>query len=122
VKDFFSLRKKHFILYYFITFLVILTCNLMGMFPYSFAITSHFNFTFFMSLSFFYGLMIIAIRFKNIFFFSIFYPSGVPVAMLPLLIPIEIISYYSRIFSLAIRLFANIMSGHILVKILSLFA
>ena len=93
----------------------------MGMFPYSFALTSHFSFTFFFSLSFFYALMIIALRFKNIYFFSIFYPSGVPTLMLFLLIPIEFVSYYSRVLSLAIRLFANIMSGHILIKIFSKF-
>ena len=121
IKDFFSIKKKHFILYYFITFLIILNCNLMGMFPYSFALTSHFSFTFFFSLSFFYALMIIALRFKNIYFFSIFYPSGVPTLMLFLLIPIEFVSYYSRVLSLAIRLFANIMSGHILIKIFSKF-
>ena len=91
----------------------------MGIFPYSFAITSHINFTFFLSLSFFYALFIIALRFKKIYIFSIFYPIGVPLLILPFLIVIEIISYFSRIFSLAIRLFANIMSGHILIKILS---
>ena len=105
-----------------ISFLVILNCNLIGIFPYSFALTSHIFFTFFLSLSFFYGLLIIAFRFKNVYFFSIFYPAGVPLVIVPLLVIIEIVSFFSRVFSLAIRLFANIMSGHILIKILSQFA
>ena len=121
-KDFLVLKKKHFILYYLISFLVILNCNLIGIFPYSFALTSHIFFTFFLSLSFFYGLLIIAFRFKNVYFFSIFYPAGVPLFIVPLLVIIEIVSFFSRVFSLAIRLFANIMSGHILIKILSQFA
>ena len=120
-KDFLVLKKKHFILYYLISFLVILNCNLIGIFPYSFALTSHIFFTFFLSLSFFYGLLIIAFRFKNVYFFSIFYPAGVPLFIVPLLVIIEIVSFFSRVFSLAIRLFANIMSGHILIKILSHF-
>ena len=73
-------------------------------------------------MTYFYALFIIALRFKNIYFFSIFYPSGVPIFIIPALILIEIVSYFSRVFSLAIRLFANIMSGHILIKILSQFA
>merc|ERR1711944_320071 len=89
-----KLTRRNFIGYYLITFLVILNCNLMGMFPYSFALTSH---------------------------FSISYPSGVPPLMLFLLIPIELISFSSRVLSLAIRLFANIMAGHILMKIFSKF-
>ena len=109
-------------MYYLISFLVILNCNLIGIFPYSFALTSHIFFTFFLSLSFFYGLLIIAFRFKNVYFFSIFYPAGVPLVIVPLLVIIEIVSFFSRVFSLAIRLFANIMSGHILIKILSQFA
>ena len=121
-KDFLVLKKKHFILYYLISFLIILNCNLIGIFPYSFALTSHIFFTFFLSLSFFYGLLIIAFRFKNVYFFSIFYPAGVPLVIVPLLVIIEIVSFFSRVFSLAIRLFANIMSGHILIKILSQFA
>merc|ERR1712018_263244 len=105
-----KLTRRNFIGYYLITFLVILNCNLMGMFPYSFALTSHFSITLFLSL-----------KYKNIFFFSIFYPSGVPPLMLFLLIPIELISFSSRVLSLAIRLFANIMAGHILMKIFSKF-
>ena len=121
MKGFFVFKKQNFLLYYITTFLFILNFNLMGMFPYSFAITSHISFTFFLALSFFYSLIIIALKFKNIFVFSFFYPSGVPLLILPMLIPIEIVSFFSRIFSLSIRLFANIMAGHILLKILCQF-
>ena len=92
------------------------------MFPYSFALTSHLYITFFLSLSFFYGLFIIAIRFKDVFFFSIVYPSGVPLPLVFFLLIIEMMSYLGRLLSLAVRLFANIMAGHILIKILSQFA
>ena len=97
-KDFLVLKKKHFILYYLISFLVILNCNLIGIFPYSFALTSHIFFTFFLSLSFFYGLLIIAFRFKNVYFFSIFYPAGVPLFIVPLLVIIEIVSFFFKSF------------------------
>jgi len=116
------IKKNNFFLYFFSTFIIILTFNVMSIFPYSFAITSHINFTFFISLSFFFSLILIALNFKNIFFFSIFYPTGSPLLLHFLLIPIECISFSMRVFSLSIRLFANIMAGHILMKVLAKFS
>jgi F-type H+-transporting ATPase subunit a len=107
--------------YLLLIFFLILFSNLFGMVPYTFTITSHLLFTFSLSLSIFIGINIIGIRKLKLEFFQLFFPSGVPLIMGPFLIVIELISYLSRVFSLAIRLFANIMSGHTLLKILSSF-
>ena len=122
LKDFLVIIKKNSLLNFFFTFIIILVCNIVGIFPYSFALTSHIYLTFFISLSFFYGLFIISLRFKNIFFFSYFYISGVPIWLIPILVIIEIFSFFGRLVSLPVRLFANIMAGHMLIKILSQFA
>jgi ATP synthase subunit 6 len=97
----------------------LLVANLLGMIPYSFALTSHFAITLFLSfLTFFCG---VALGFQKhgVHFFSLFLPNGAPFLLAPFLIAVEIISYVARLFSLAIRLFANIMSGHTLLKILA---
>ncbi|KEQ78302.1 ATPase, F0 complex, subunit A [Aureobasidium pullulans EXF-150] len=88
-------------------FVFILMNNLIGLVPYSFASTSHFALTF--SLSFTIVLE----------FFSLFVPAGTPIALLPLLVIIEFISYLARNISLGLRLGANILSGHLLLTILS---
>lgn len=107
--------------YLLLIFFLILFSNLFGMVPYTFTITSHLLFTFSLSLSIFIGINIIGIQKLKMQFFQLFFPTGVPLVMGPFLIIIELISYLARVFSLAIRLFANIMSGHTLLKILSLF-
>ena len=66
--------------------------------------------------------MIIGLKFKDVYFFSIFYPSGVPVVVALGMVFLEVISYCSRVISLPVRLFANIMAGHVLIKILSYFS
>jgi ATP synthase subunit 6 len=92
--------------------------NLLGMLPYSMTVTSHLILTLFLSLAFFIGSNIIGVCYHKQSFFSLFLPEGVPLLIIPFLILIEYVSYVSRIFSLAIRLFANMLSGHILLKIL----
>lgn len=106
----------------FVLFVFILMLNLLGMIPYSFTVTSHIIVTFFLSLSIFIGITIIGFIHHGIHFFSFFLPPGAPVFLAPFLVVIELISYISRAFSLAIRLFANMMSGHSLLKILAGFA
>nr|YP_010041753.1 ATP synthase F0 subunit a [Cyanophora sudae]QPB15052.1 ATP synthase F0 subunit a [Cyanophora sudae] len=106
----------------FTLFLFISIGNLVGMVPFSFTFTSHIVITLGLSLSFFIGLIIYGIYLHGFHFISLFIPKGVPVVLLPLLFVIEFISYVSRGFSLAIRLFANMMAGHALVKILAGFA
>tara|TARA_R110000787_G_scaffold16622_42_gene51427 strand:- start:10030 stop:10761 length:732 start_codon:yes stop_codon:yes gene_type:complete len=98
-------------------FMFILFGNLLGMMPYSFTFTSHIAVTFAMALVVFIGVTVIAVAKHGLHFFSFFMPPGVPIAMAPLLVPIEIISYLSRPISLSVRLFANMTAGHTLLKV-----
>lgn len=102
--------------------LFLLFSNLLGMIPYSFTVTSHIVFTFGLSLSIFIGINIIGIKTHGINFFSLFLPRNVPLIIVPLLITIEFLSYTVKVFTLAIRLFANMTSGHTLLKIIAGFA
>jgi len=99
-------------------FLVLTALNLVGMIPYSFTITSHIIVTFTLSFTLFIGINIRSIIDKQFTFFGLFLPSGAPDIISPFLVVIELISYIARVFSLAIRLFANMMAGHTLLKIL----
>ncbi len=100
-------------------FLFILIGNLFGMLPFSFTWTSHIIVTFSIAFFIFIFVTVLAILKHGIFkFLSFFAPSGVPKLMLILLIPIEIISYLSRPVSLSVRLFANMMAGHTLLKVI----
>jgi ATP synthase subunit 6 len=102
--------------------ILLLTCNLIGMVPYSFTVTSHIVFTFGLSLSIFIGINIIGIQTHGTKFFSLFLPRGVPLVIVPLLVTIEFVSYIIKVFTLSIRLFANMTSGHTLLKIIAGFA
>ena len=103
----------------FTLFIFVLFGNILGMIPYSFTYTSHLAVTFAMAAFIFIAITVIAIAKHRMKFFSFFLPPGVPIAMAPLLIPIEIISYLSRPVSLSVRLFANMMAGHTLLKVLA---
>ena len=98
-------------------FMFILFGNLLGLLPYSFTFTNHIIVTFALALTVFIGVTIIGIVRHGLHFFSFFVPKGVPMAMMPLMVPIEIISYLSRPVSLSIRLFANMMAGHTMMKV-----
>lgn len=109
----------------FVVFLFILFLNLIGLVPYGFTVTAQIAVTFTLALSFFIGLTIIGFKAQGIKFLKIFVPSGIPLWLLPLLIVIEIMSYCLRPLSLSIRLFANMLAGHVLLHIIagaSLFA
>ena len=103
----------------YVLFVFILTNNLIGMIPYSFAATSHFVLTFFLSFTIVLGATILGLNKHGLKFFSLFVPSGCPLGLLPLLVLIEFISYLARNVSLGLRLAANILSGHMLLNILS---
>jgi len=118
LKDALSVTKYSFAILLYVVFLFIFISNILGMLPYSMTITSHLILTLYFSLAFFIGNNIIGICYHKQNFFVLFLPEGVPGPIVPFLILIEYVSYLSRIFSLAIRLFANMMSGHILLKIL----
>jgi F-type H+-transporting ATPase subunit a len=100
-------------------FIFILINNLIGMIPYSFASTSHIILTFALSFTIVLGATILGFSKHGLEFFSLLVPAGCPLALLPLLVLIEFISYLSRSVSLGLRLGANIMSGHMLLHILS---
>jgi len=113
--------KKGQIYYPFIfsLFIFILVNNLVGMVPYSFGSTSHFILTFALSFTVVLGATLLGLRKHGLVFFSLFVPAGCPLALLPLLVLIEFISYLARNVSLGLRLAANILSGHMLLNILS---
>lgn len=100
-------------------FVFILANNLVGMVPYSFASTSHFILTFSLSFTIVIGATVLGFVIHMSKFFSLLVPAGCPLALLPLLVLIEFISYLARNVSLGLRLAANILSGHMLLNILS---
>lgn len=104
----------------FTLFLFILFMNLLGMVPYSFTPTSHIITTFGMSFVVFAGITLVAIIKQGpIGFLKHFIPSGMPIALIPMILLIELVSYIARPFSLAIRLAANMIAGHILLKVIA---
>lgn len=100
-------------------FIFILISNLVGFLPYSFTITSSIIVTFSLAFSYWLGLTFFSIYKFNLKFFLFFIPHNIPLVLKPILTVLEIISYVSRPFSLSIRLFANMLSGHTLLYILS---
>jgi len=100
-------------------FFFILIGNLISNVPYSFAVTASGVVSLGLSVTIFIGVTILALSIHGIKFFSFFIPAGTPLALVPLLVLIELISYLARAVSLGVRLFANIVAGHTLLKILS---
>lgn len=99
-------------------FLFVLTANLVGMTPYlGFTTTSHIAVTFAMALFVFVGVTLIGIYTHGFKFLTLFVPKGAPMVLLPLLVLIEIVSYLSRPISLGVRLFANMVAGHTMLKV-----
>ena len=106
----------------FTLFTFLLLSNLIGMIPYSFTTTSHFVITFTLSFCVFIAMTLIGFQTHGLQFFSFLLPPGAPLILAPGLVVIELVSYCFRGISLGVRLFANMMAGHTLVKILSGFA
>jgi F-type H+-transporting ATPase subunit a len=98
-------------------FLFILILNILGLIPFVKSLTSTLAITFFLSLSTFLGLNIEGALINRMHFFNKFAPSNVPMFILPMLVLIETISYFMRPNSLAVRLFSNMLAGHILIKL-----
>jgi ATP synthase subunit 6 len=106
----------------FFTFMFILLSNVIGLIPYSFTLTSQLIVTLAFSLAIFIGINIVCFRIHGIKFFALFLPPGTSIALAFLLVPIELISYIFKPVSLSIRLFANMMAGHTLLKVIGGFA
>jgi F-type H+-transporting ATPase subunit a len=101
----------------FTLFMFVLFANCLGLIPYSYTVTSQIIVTFALAAVVFIGVTIIGFARHGLHFLSLFVPKGVPLALLLLLVPIEIISYFIRPFSLSIRLFANMLAGHTMLKV-----
>ena len=112
-------KAKPYFPFIFSLFMFVLFCNMVGMLPYSFTVTSHIIVTLIMALFIFIAVTIIGFTKHGFKYLSIFVPSGVPAVLLPLITVIEIISYLSRPVSLSVRLFANMMAGHTMLKVFS---
>jgi F-type H+-transporting ATPase subunit a len=110
-------KAKPYFPFIFSLFMFVLFCNMVGMLPYSFTVTSHIIVTLIMALFIFIAVTIIGFVKHGFKYLSIFVPSGVPAVLLPLITIIEIISYLSRPVSLSVRLFANMMAGHTMLKV-----
>lgn len=110
--------KKYFP-FMFTLFIFILFGNMLGMIPYSFTFTSHIAVTFGMAFIIFLVITLIGIFKHGLHFLSLFFPHGAPWWTAPILVPIELVSYFSRPISLSVRLFANMTVGHVLLKVLA---
>ena len=117
VRDNVGSEGRKYFPFIFSLFMFILFANLIGLLPYSFTFTSHIIVTFAMAITVFLGVTVIGIVRHKLHFLSFFLPAGVPKIMAPILVPIEIVSYLSRPVSLSIRLFANMMAGHTMMKV-----
>ena len=114
-------KAKPYFPFIFSLFVFVLFCNMIGMLPYAFTVTSHIIVTLVMAIFIFVAVTIIGFLNHGFKYLKIFVPSGVPVALLPLITVIEIISYLSRPVSLSVRLFANMMAGHTMLKVFGSF-
>lgn len=115
-------KKEHFFPIIISIFFFISLLNGIGLIPYSFTLTSHIIITFALSFAIYIGINIICIRKFGLLYFSLFLPSGTSFILALLLVPIELISYLFKPISLSIRLFANMMAGHTLLKVIAGFA
>ena len=115
-------KGKQYFPFIFSIFMFILLGNLLGMIPYSFTFTSHIIVTFALAAFVFLVVTLIGFIKHGLHFFSLFMPSGVSYWLAPILIPIEILSYLSRPVSLSVRLFANMMAGHTMLKVFAGFS
>ena len=110
-------KAKPYFAFIFSLFMFVLFCNMFGMIPYTFTVTSHIIVTFVLAAFVFIGVTIIGFIKHGFGYLKLFVPSGVPIVLLPLIVIIEIISYLSRPVSLSVRLFANMMAGHTMMKV-----
>jgi len=105
----------------FTLFFFVLMGNLLGLLPYSFTYTSHIAVTFGLALLVIVTVTVVSLRIHGMHFFAYFFPPGAPKILAPLIIPVEVISYLSRPLSLSVRLFANMVAGHVMLKVFATF-
>lgn len=122
LKENIGVKGRAYFPFVFSLFLFVLFGNLLGLLPYAFTFTSQLVLTFGLALLVFVVVTVVGFLKHGLRFFKFFLPEGAPLLMAPLLIPIEVISYLSRPVSLSIRLFANMMAGHTMLKVFALFS
>ena len=110
-------KARPYFAFIFSLFMFVLFCNMFGMIPYTFTVTSHIIVTFMLAAFIFISVTVIGFAKHGLGYLKLFVPSGVPAILLPLIVVIEIISYLSRPISLSVRLFANMMAGHTMMKV-----
>jgi F-type H+-transporting ATPase subunit a len=98
-------------------FMFVLTLNMLGLIPYAFTVTSHIIVTAALAITVFLTVLIYGLWRHGLHFFNLFVPKGVPIYILPLIVAIEILSFVSRPISHSVRLFANMLAGHITLKV-----
>jgi F-type H+-transporting ATPase subunit a len=116
-----GIKGRQYFSFIFSLFMFILMGNLIGMIPYGFTFTSHIIVTFGLAMLAFGVTTLIGLYLHGFHYFTLFVPKGAPTYMLPLIVPIEILSYLSRPISLSVRLFANMMAGHTMLKVFAAF-
>jgi F-type H+-transporting ATPase subunit a len=121
VRDTMGEQGRKFFPFIFTLFMFVLASNMLGLVPYSFTVTSHIIITFALAATVFVGATVYGFVKHGFGYLKLFAPDGIPVVMLPLLIVIEVISYLSRPISLSVRLFANMMAGHTMLKVFGAF-
>ncbi len=112
---------RRFFPFIFTLFFFVLMGNMLGLLPYSFTYTSHIAVTAGLAVMVIVIVTVVALRIHGLHFFSYFFPEGAPKLLAPLIIPIEVISYLSRPVSLSIRLFANMVAGHVMFEVFATF-
>jgi len=112
---------RRFFPFVFALFMFVLFGNLIGLLPFAFTFTSHIVVTFALAMIVFVLITVVALMLHGKKFFGYFFPEGSPIWLAPIIIPVEIVSYCSRPISLSIRLFANMVAGHVMLKVFATF-
>ncbi len=105
----------------FAIFMFVLVTNMLGLLPYSFTVASHLIVTVALALLVFFTVIIYGLYKNGLKFFKLFVPHGIPLIILPLVVAIEVISFLSRPISHSVRLFANMLAGHVTLKVFASF-
>jgi len=122
VRDNAGAQARPYFPFVFTMFMFILLGNMLGMIPFTFTFTSHIIVTFALAMTVFVFVTVLGLVKHGLHFFSLFMPHGAPPLLAPIIIPIEVLSYFSRPVSLSIRLFANMMAGHTMLKVFAGFS
>lgn len=122
VRDTIGAKGAQYFPFIFTIFIFVLMGNILGLIPYSFTYTSHLAVTGGLALLVFFMVILFGLYNHGLKFFTLFAPPGVPWFIYPVLVPIEVISFFVRPLTLSVRLFANMMAGHIMLKVVAGFA